>query len=236
MSPKNVLTSTSLSLPDNVLVVDTSTSACCLALKVKEKILEDFEIVGRSHSEVILPKIVSLLERSNLELEDLQLIIYGQGPGSFTGLRIAVGVVQGLAFGLDIPLVAVSGLAALAQGEFREHGGLNSLVAMTARKEEVYWGRYKISDGVAKLVSTECVVDVSDLEQLEQETWAGVGSGWVLRSEIEASIGQKVSVARTDLDLRPLDFLTLGLWKYVQGEFMAAEDAQPVYLREEVAN
>lgn len=218
--------------PENVLVVDTSTSACCLAIKKGDELTEDFEIAGRSHSEIILPKIKSLLERCHLSPGDLQLIVFGQGPGSFTGLRIAVGVVQGLSFGLNIPLTAVSGLACLAQGEYRNHGSENILVAMAARQTEVYWAAFQVSEKIARPTVNECVVDVAALEPIENRDWVGVGEGWELKKEIEQSIGLQIEVTRTQVYPQPLDILELGLQKYQEGEIIAAEEAQPVYLRE----
>jgi tRNA threonylcarbamoyladenosine biosynthesis protein TsaB len=218
--------------PESILVIDTSTSACCLAIKAGDRTVEDVEIVGRSHSEIILPKIMALLDGCELTLHDLQLIIFGQGPGSFTGLRIAVGVAQGLSFGLDIPLVPVSGLACLAQREYRKYGSESMLVAMEARKEEVYWGTFQIVEGIARPVSAECVIDVSDLSVIESGSWVGVGSGWKLKQKIEAGIGQAVKIVRTEVQLQPLDLLTLGLCYFKEGRYVQAEDAQPMYLRE----
>ena len=106
---------------------------------------------GRSHSRDILPTITALLTKNKLSLRNLNYIVYGQGPGSFTGLRIAVGVVQGLAFGLNIPVVPVSSLACLAQAQYRRSGQQQIVSALHARKEEVYLGKYRI-----RIISPGC--------------------------------------------------------------------------------
>ena len=95
----------------NILAIDTSSKACVLGIATGEENFTEQKIVDRSHSKIILPSIVDLVARAGLVNHDLDLIVFGQGPGSFTGLRIGVGIVQGLAFGLNIPVVAVSSMA-----------------------------------------------------------------------------------------------------------------------------
>ena len=141
----------------NTLVIDTSTEAQVLGLGLGDRIVEKFDIVGRDHSRIILDSIMALLDEEGIDKKQLELIVFGQGPGSFTGLRIAVGVVQGLAYGLGIPVVGVSTLACLAQGQYRLTGAANIVVAQSARKEEVFFGSYCISDGIAQLQGVEGV-------------------------------------------------------------------------------
>ena len=106
--------------PMNILAIDTSTTACVLGVRTEDTEITRFEQIDRSHSLELLPRIVTILADANLDKNDIHLIVFGKGPGSFTGLRIAVGVTQGLAFGLDIPVVGVSTLACIAQGRFRK--------------------------------------------------------------------------------------------------------------------
>ncbi|MDC6451124.1 tRNA (adenosine(37)-N6)-threonylcarbamoyltransferase complex dimerization subunit type 1 TsaB, partial [Pseudomonadales bacterium] len=98
----------------NILAIDTSTTACVLGIRTEDTEITRFELIDRSHSLELLPRIVTILADANLDKNDIHLIVFGKGPGSFTGLRIAVGVTQGLAFGLDIPVVGVSTLACIA--------------------------------------------------------------------------------------------------------------------------
>ncbi|MDH5738616.1 MAG: tRNA (adenosine(37)-N6)-threonylcarbamoyltransferase complex dimerization subunit type 1 TsaB [Gammaproteobacteria bacterium] len=223
---------------NNVLVIDTSASRCCVAVKAGEKFFEDNREAGRSHSEVILPAIQQLLSEAGLVLKDLDLLIFGQGPGSFTGLRIATGVVQGLGFGLNLPVVPVSVLAALAQGVYRQHHNPDLLVALLARKQEVYWGSYCLDSDQKVVVpaSEECVIDISLLPRVDNRKWAGVGDGWVLREGIEQSLGIGVQGVYETARIEPEDLLTLGLWKYHRGEYLSPEEAAPAYLREKVAS
>lgn len=224
--------------PINVLVIDTSTSFCNLAVKSADSLYESCTDVGRSHSEVILPSIQNLMAEANLSLADLHLLVFAQGPGSFTGLRIATGVVQGLGFGLNIPVVSVSVLAALAQKAYREYGFQHHLVALTARKEEIYWGMYEIDSQtkIALEIEPERVVDVSMLDPVKDMGWSAIGNGWSLKEKIETSLAIEVEKTLSDSVAQPVDLLNIGLWKFENGDQVFAEDATPVYLRERVAS
>lgn len=219
----------------NLLAIDTSSKTTVLGLKLGEELIDRSSETGRSHSRDLLPSIESLIRDAGIELESLDGIIFGQGPGSFTGLRIAVGVVQGLAYGLDIPVVPVSSMACLAQGVHREYGAERVAVALKARLEEVYFGAYGFSSGVAEEVADEVVLDVRQLASLSGNSWSGVGDGWEFQAELEKSLGvsmETVSLA-TELDVH--DLVTIGQRKFNDGLALPALEAKPVYLREQVA-
>lgn len=219
----------------NVLAIDTSGDAQVLGLRVGSTHFEKSEIAGRAHSRMILPGILELLAQARLDKQDLDAIVYGRGPGSFTGLRIAAGVVQGLAYGLDLPVVPVSTLACLAQGEYRASGATNVVVAMSARKQEVFFGSYRITDGIAVLEGAEGVHEAAAVPRQSFRQCAGVGSGWQFREKLEAALD--VSVTHVVLEARPraVDLLDLGLHAYVSGGAITAVEATPEYLREQVA-
>lgn len=117
-----------------LLALDTSTEACSAALFIDGEIRQRFEITPKAHTKLLLPMIESLLAEAELKLSQLDALAFGCGPGSFTGLRIATGVVQGLAFGADLPIVPVSTLAALAQNRLPEL----AFVATDARIGEIF--------------------------------------------------------------------------------------------------
>jgi tRNA threonylcarbamoyladenosine biosynthesis protein TsaB len=198
--------------------------------------MENVSLSGRSHSRDILPNIVKLVQEAGAKLSDLDAIVFGKGPGSFTGLRITVGVVQGLGFGLQIPVIPVSTLACLAQGEFRESGSSSILVALSARQQEVYFGAYRIEDKIPILIGLEAVVEASDIPVQEYRDWVGVGDGWSLVKQIESAIGTSVSRVNLEVCPKPEDLLDIGLAKLTRGETIAAMEAAPEYLREQVAN
>jgi tRNA threonylcarbamoyladenosine biosynthesis protein TsaB len=220
----------------NLLAIDTSSQYSAIGVQIGESRMENVSLSGRSHSRNILPNIMKLVQEAGVKLSDLDAIVFGKGPGSFTGLRITVGVVQGLGFGLQIPVIPVSTLACLAQGEFRESGTSNILVALSARQQEVYFGAYRIENKIPFLMGLEAVVEASAIAVQESCDWVGVGDGWFLREQIESAIGAPVSRVNLEVCPKPADLLDIGLAKLTRGETISAMDARPEYLREQVAN
>ena len=125
-----------------LLAIDTSTEACSAALGIGGDVRERYEFAPRQHAELILPMVDALLAEGQIKLKDLDGLAFGRGPGAFTGVRIATGVIQGLAFGAGLPVVPVSSLAALAQGAAPGHSSIMS--AFDARMGEVYWGAFAV--------------------------------------------------------------------------------------------
>ncbi len=223
------------SQPLHVLALDTSTEACTVALQHASGLEEIFRIIPRDHNRQILPMLQEILTRAELQFQELDLFVVGRGPGSFTGLRIATGVVQGLAFGLGKPVVPVSTLVCLAQGQFRTGGQLQIMVALQARRDEIYWGCFEIVAGLATAVGDENVLDCRDLKLPKEGNWFGVGNGWKHKALIEQAIG--IEVEGIELNAYPVgrDLITLGVRDHLQGRSVAAEAVRPVYLREKVA-
>ena len=195
----------------NLLAIDTSSKSSVMGIQIDGRRWENVRLSDKSHSRDILPDIVSLLEQANASLKDLNAIVFGQGPGSFTGLRITVGVVQGLGFGLKIPVVPVSTLSVLAQGEYRVSGATNIMVALTARKEEVYFGSYNIEDGRPQLLGKEAVVEASEIPEQNKGSWVGIGDGWKLKDQLEAASGISVDKINLDVLPEPQDLLDIGV-------------------------
>ncbi|MEN8260373.1 MAG: tRNA (adenosine(37)-N6)-threonylcarbamoyltransferase complex dimerization subunit type 1 TsaB [Pseudomonadota bacterium] len=163
-----------------VLAVETATEACSAALYADGRILERYQVAPREHSMLILPMVQSLLDESGAALNNIDALAFGCGPGSFTGLRIAAGVVQGIAFAADLPVVPVSTLAAMAQDVFEAFEEKYAFAAIDARMGEVYWGVYqRNSRGFAELLGVEAVLYAVDVD-FPDVRGAGVGSGWAL--------------------------------------------------------
>ncbi|MCB1644263.1 MAG: tRNA (adenosine(37)-N6)-threonylcarbamoyltransferase complex dimerization subunit type 1 TsaB [Pseudomonadales bacterium] len=217
------------------LAIDTGSAAISLGLQIEGEVYEDFEIISRSHSREILPRLQRLLESQGVTGEDIDLIAFGKGPGSFTGLRIGVGVVQGLAYGLGVPVAPVSTLAVMAQGCYRTTGAENIIVALTAREDELFYGTYQIVDGHAVLHGSEAVERAGALPPLPSAIWSGIGSGWVRRAEMEASLGFEAESVRTEVYPRAEDLIQLAMMMHQKGQLIDALEARPEYLREQVA-
>lgn len=215
-----------------LLALDTSTEVCSAALFVNGEICERFEITPKAHTKLLLPMIQSLLAEAELNLTQLDALAFGCGPGSFTGLRIATGVVQGLAFGADLPVVPISTLAALAQNFSQDL----SFVATDARIGEIFWGIYqKNTDGFVELVGKEAVLPVSQIQFLEKNA-IGIGSGWrVYETELMEKTRGFVSKIESDVLPHSSIIAKLGVYGFERGLGVAAELAQPVYLRDKVA-
>ncbi|VAW90488.1 tRNA threonylcarbamoyladenosine biosynthesis protein TsaB, partial [hydrothermal vent metagenome] len=162
-----------------LLAIDTSTEACSAALSIDGEISEHYEIAPRKHAELILPMIDKLLVDAGCTLAQMDAIAFGRGPGAFTGVRIGTGVVQGLAFSIDCPVVPVSSLAAMAYGVMAEYKADNVLAGIDARMAEVYWGAYQRSaNGGVQLLDEESVCKPDETFIPVSGSWIGAGTAW----------------------------------------------------------
>lgn len=215
-----------------LLALDTATEACSVALWLDGEVRERFEL-GNQHSERILPMVDAVLAEAGIKLTQLDVLGFGRGPGSFTGLRIGAGVAQGLAFGADIPVVAVSSLAALAQGQVTDQ----VLAALDARMQQVYWGAYRRdAGGLMHLQGGESVLAPEAVPLPEGDGWVGAGPGWDRYSPtLLQHLGAKLSEWRADQLPHARDVAVLAAAAYAQGAAIPAEQALPVYIRDDVA-
>lgn len=222
-----------------LLALDTSSEGCSAALLVDGELTERFEIAPRGHTRLLMPMVRELLAEKGLVPSDLDALAFACGPGSFTGLRIATGVVQGLAWGLNLPVVPVSSLAAVAYGAMESLDiaeGDAVAVAFDARMGEVYWGCYRCHDGLPELQGEERVcapVAVSLVGEARQ--WYGAGPGWQFRDQMPAEVSDPMVSVAPDLLLRASWVARLAEKPASEGYTVPAELAQPVYIRDEVA-
>ena len=219
-----------------LLAVETATEACSAALMIDGDITEQFCITTNGHSKLILPMIDALMADAGLKPTDLDGLAFGCGPGSFTGIRIATGIIQGIAFALDLPVVPVSNLAAVAQ-DFFDHNPENlAFVAMDARMNEIYWGVYqRNADGYAELIGKETVLPSNEVE-FPDVSGVGIGSGWkIYNQELLTHLSQRIIRYEVDNLPRARAVAHLGVEGFKQGLAVAVEHAMPVYLRDKVA-
>ncbi len=221
-----------------ILALDTATEACSAALYLDGEITRHYRVAPREHSHIVLPMIEQLLAASGVRLPDLDALAFGRGPGSFMGVRIAAGVTQGIAFAWDLPVVPVSTLAAIAQVAHSETGAERVLTAIDARMHEVYWAAYKLGDDdCMHVVGEERVIAPHRVTQPDEAGWTGAGSGWSAYGDIlTATMGPGVVSARLDGCLPAADAIArLAVDEYQAGRYVAASEAVPVYLRDNVA-
>ena len=221
-----------------ILAIDTTEQACSAALLVDGRVAEDFRIAARQHSQLILPMVEGLLGDAGLALSELDGLAFARGPGSFTGVRIAAAVVQGLAVAADLPVVPVSSLLALAQGVCREHGEQRVLAAFDARMQELYWLPCEARDGLMQFAGDERVgaLDALTLPPGD-DAWAVAGSALGPYGEaIAQGLGARLGARYADAMVHAHDVALLAQQEFSQGAAVAAEQAIPVYLRDQVAH
>lgn len=218
-----------------ILALDASTEALSVALLDSEhpdQGREHFEIAPRAHASRLLPISRDLLDTQGLQLADLRAIAFGRGPGAFTGLRIASGLVQGLASGSGCPVVPVSTLAALAARALSVDTRVDFVrVVQDARMGEIYTGDFRRGVQTPQPVGAERVIDPATIERLDPTSLGYAGNGWHLVDEQIAA-----AVAASDCGLpHAWDMARLAVAEVDAGRSLAPDQALPVYVRDDVA-
>jgi tRNA threonylcarbamoyladenosine biosynthesis protein TsaB len=219
-----------------LLAIDTATEHCSVAILADGKNWSRGVPTARSHADMILSMIDEVLRTATLTLEQIEGLAFGRGPGSFTGVRIAVSVIQGLALARELQVAAVSNLAAVAQqaATTRElPAGANILVCMDARMVEVYWAQYRVTaNGLVELVGEEQVSPPGLVNVDTASLAVGVGTGWRAYPQL---LGSYPALQIDDSMLpRALEIGQLGMVEFGANRATKAALAQPVYLRDQV--
>jgi tRNA threonylcarbamoyladenosine biosynthesis protein TsaB len=223
----------------NILALDTATEACSAAVLTPHGESTRYEEVGRGHSERILAMIDAVLAESSVSLGDLDAIAFGRGPGSFTGVRLAASIAQGLAFGAGLGVVPISSLRALAQRVLDLAPAASVLVCADARMKEVYWACYRrATGGLAE--PSEAPERVSAPEAVEVPSGAaepvhGAGRGWLAYPQLAARLAPRLQAVHADLLPRAQQIARLAVLEVAAGRVLAPEAAVPTYLRDDVA-
>lgn len=221
-----------------ILAIETATDACSAALLIDKSVAQELCIAPREHAKIILPMVDQLLASAELRVTQLDVIAFGRGPGSFTGLRIATGIAQGIAFSANLPVAPVSTLAALALGCSREHQATHILTALDARKQEVYWGRYQLTEnGLLQAQGAETVCPPERVALPDSCNWTGAGSGWGAYKEIlQTRCGNRLDSVFPEQCPQAEDVARLAVQLAATGQLVPAQQAQPIYLRDNVAD
>ncbi len=215
----------------NILAVETSTELCSAALLRGEELFVEEALAENRHSELLLPMLRRLLERAHLKPAELHGIGFGQGPGSFTGIRIACGIAQGLAFGAGRPVIAVPSLLVVADQARERH----VIAAFDARMDEAYLAAYARDGDNWKEVIAPCLVDRQALPPLPGARWVTTGSGFDRFAWLRDAYRDAIAT-RVEGDLpRAGTVARLAARGLAQGKGVAAEHAAPLYLRDKVA-
>lgn len=219
----------------NLLAIETATETCSVALMVNGEVLQRYEHAPRQHAKLLLPWIQSLLTQAQIGFKHLDAIAFSRGPGSFTSLRIGIGVVQGLAWATDCPVIPVSSLAATAQVAAGK-GIKTALVALDARMKEVFTGLFCLDgNGIMKPVDEEKVCAPEQVQMPDRQGFHAVGIGFD-RYPVLRQMAVNSSGIEADIWPAAASVITLAQDWLNTNEAMPAEQAQPVYLRDNVAS
>lgn len=226
-----------------LLALDTATEACSVALLRGGEKTHLAQFAQREHTKHILPMVDEILAQAGITLHQVDALVFGRGPGSFTGVRIGAGIAQGLAFGAELPVIPVSNLAAMAQAAYAQYQAENVLTAIDARMNEVYfaqWQAQKVRSDFGEFLDwqpmiAEQVCSPSNvIEQVAQqyhENAVLAGTGWAAYPELnEANLGKATEITLPSA----LYMLDLALPKWFAGETISPLEIEPIYLRNEV--
>jgi tRNA threonylcarbamoyladenosine biosynthesis protein TsaB len=228
-----------------ILALDTATENCSAALLIDGRLVTRERLLPRGHAAHILPMIEEVLGESGVALTALTAIAFGRGPGAFTGVRLAASVTQGLAYGAGLPVVGVSDLRAVAQRLLGLTAAASRvLVVNDARMREVYWGCFeRAADDLAAPAGEEHLGGPASVllpdgwmrQSGEVRVWA-VGSGLAAYPELKLDLSSALEGARDDVLPCAAEIARLAVPEVLSGRLQSAEEAFPVYLREEVAH
>lgn len=221
-----------------LLAIETSTDVCSVGLSIDGELLLDHRMAAQQHGVLVLPMVDALMAKAGLAPKQLDGVVFGRGPGSFTGVRIGVAVTQGIALGAGVGVVGISTLQSVAQGCYRMHGDAQVAVCLDARMDEVYFSAFELdAAGLMQAVMEERVLPPAAMARMATDSdwhWAGTGA-----ERYTQLLGDVFDVGadaiRPDCWPNAQDLLTIGEAVALAGGLLPPEEAVPVYLRDKVA-
>lgn len=222
-------------MKQTILALDTATEACSVALLHQAKTTFLDELSPQSHTQRILPMVDSLLQQANITLNEVDYLAFGRGPGSFTGVRVGVGIAQGLAFGANLPVLPISNLTTMAEQAFQQLGAREVIALIDARMNEVYFSQLTRTEQgwVDRVAEQVCSPEKAISQfQLLDDAITVVGTGWSAYSQFSE---QKLPLVISEITLPSAKYmLTLAEFAIQQGKIQSVVEIEPVYLRNEV--
>jgi tRNA threonylcarbamoyladenosine biosynthesis protein TsaB len=208
--------------------IETSTEWCSVALSIDGEIVAAERRAGNRHSELALPMLEELFRKTNTRPGILDAIAFGSGPGSFTGLRIACGLTQGLALPRGLPVIGIPTLEALAE----ECGAERVVACLDARMSEVYYAALEKRGGRwREVVQLQCVAPAAAMAP-PGDGWVGCGSGF---AAFPAFLENRLSSVKPEIHPSALAVARLAAPRLAAGEGVDAAEAAPLYVRDKVA-
>lgn len=226
----------------NILVLDASSSWCSVALNIDGVLYSAAELQPRKHAQLLMPMIEGLCQQAGIKPKNLEGIAFGKGPGSFTGLRIAISVAQGLSLATGAKLYGISSLKALAWQAMKLKGREHIVAIMNAHMGEVFYAAYqKTESGLLAVVEDslskpECVdlLALSKNSATSDSLWLGAGDGFQFKDQM-SHIQPMIDTIDEDVAAMAESMMDLALSAWNEGEFTTPEHQEPVYLRDTVA-
>lgn len=217
-----------------LLAIETSSELASCALLRGDVILSRASSGVRTHSQSILPMVQELLAEAGVTLADVDAIAYGSGPGSFTGVRTACGIAQGLAYGANLPVVPVVTLDAMALACHQQHGAQHIVTVLDARMGEVYWAQYDYQDGLRAVLPPALSSPVGVAPQGDV---TACGNGFTAYADALAALPCAATADAADAAIMPhaVQVAQLARIAFAAGQFVTAAEAQPLYLRNKIA-
>jgi len=220
-----------------ILAIETSSELASCALLVGDQVLSRESGGVRTHSQSVLPMVQELLAEAGIKLADCDAIAFGAGPGSFTGVRTACGVAQGLAYGAGLPVIPLVTLAAMAEACRARTGATEVLAVLDARMNEVYWAQYRWLGGANGAWTTVIEPVLSAPEAVQPvvvDGLAACGNGFAAYPQ---AFEGKAFAAAADGSIVPhaREMARLAAPAFAAGQALPAAEAQPLYLRNKVA-
>lgn len=217
-----------------LLAIETSTTACSVALWHDGEIHEQFEPRARMQTERVLPMVDALLAQADWPRSALEGLAFSRGPGAFTGVRVGTSVAQGLAMALELPVAPISSLAACAfEAATQCDTDEPILVAFDARMGEIYLGGYRRRGGTLETLVEDCLCSPHELPAFDGQQWLGVGSGGIYAQQIGSQAALR-DPWLVEMMPRARAVAILGADLLAQGKGVSPDEAMPVYLRNRV--
>lgn len=218
-----------------ILGIETSTDACSVAFATPEQTYSAFVLQPQAHAKLLLGLIEEMRLQAGVELKDITAFAFGRGPGSFTGVRIAASVIQGLAFGLDKPVLTISSLQALAQQALNKTPVAHILSIIDARMHEIYCGAYtRDSSDLAQAKAADFKCRPEELVASPLTNQLAVGTGAQAYMEVLSKNNPNLLFDAAVQHPRAQEVVQLAIDQLARGGTIAARDAIPTYIRDDV--
>jgi tRNA threonylcarbamoyladenosine biosynthesis protein TsaB len=226
-------------MTQHILAIDTTAELCSAAIASGNKVYARTLIAPKLQAQKMLSLIEGLLTETGLAVNQLDAIAFGAGPGSFTGLRVACGIAQGLAFGADLPVIPISSLRTIAWMVHQQNQADHVMAALDARQHQIYWGLYKYDPKLLMKLQGDEVVVSPGLAPLPKkiETWVGAGSGWkAYRDELIQHTGDQQFAVHEELLPEAEALVELACNDFNHKAGLPAHMAKPEYVRNKVVD